>query len=683
MFPARSPVLTASARLTGWLGLLLALGLAAQAAAGETEAHPLLAGCEVDYPPYCSVTPEGRADGFAVELLQAALRVMGRTATFKTGPWDGLKQDLAEGRLQVLPLVGRTPEREALFDFTFPYLTMHGTVVVRKGETGIRSFDDLPGKRVAVLKGDNAEEFVRRSGLAASIAAADTYEIALRELAAGRHDAVVIQRLVFNRLQRQYSLEDLVSVGPPLAGFVQKFCFAVRKGDDRLLSLLNEGLALVMADGTFRQLHERWLALDESAALQSTRLVVGGNAAYPPYSFRDAHGQPTGFLVELTQAIARETGLAVDIQLGPWPVIKQRLLDDEIAVAQGMNYSAARAQAFCFSPASVVVSQVLVHRSGSPPPVGLADLAGRRLLVHRDTVAHEQGLRLGHGDHLILTSGHEEALRRLAAGEGDCALVPRLPALYWIEQHGWRNLIVSQTSITTEGCYAALRGREALMARFTEGLAVLEQKGRIQELRQKWFAPYEESPSLAAVARTVALVALPLLALLVGFILWTRILRHRVAQATARYRELFDAMVDGFALHEIILDPQGVPCDYRFLQVNPAFERLTGLRAADIIGRRVKEVLPMIEASWIATYGRVALTGEPVHFEDYAAAQDKHFEVNAYRSAPGQFACVFKDCSERKRAALALQESQQRLALATDSAKLGIWDWDIVHDRMV
>ena len=94
-----------------------------------------------------------------------------------------------------------------------------------------------------------------------------------------------------------------------------------------------------------------------------------------------------------------------------------------------------------------------------------------------------------------------------------------------------------------------------------------------------------------------------------------RTLFRELAQSEGRYRMLFEAMTEGFALHEIICDDQGRPRDYRFLQVNPAFERLTGLKAADIVGRTLYEVLPQAESLWVERYGSVALTGQPAHFE--------------------------------------------------------------------
>ena len=125
-----------------------------------------------------------------------------------------------------------------------------------------------------------------------------------------------------------------------------------------------------------------------------------------------------------------------------------------------------------------------------------------------------------------------------------------------------------------------------------------------------------------------------------------------------RYRLLFNKMIDGFALHEIICDAHGIPIDYRFLEINPAFEKLTGLRATDIIGKTVLEVLPNTESEWIATYGRVAVTGGSAYFENYSRELNKHFEVSAFSPKKGQIACIFTDITARKKAEEELRASR-------------------------
>ncbi|MDD5258507.1 MAG: ATP-binding protein [bacterium] len=113
---------------------------------------------------------------------------------------------------------------------------------------------------------------------------------------------------------------------------------------------------------------------------------------------------------------------------------------------------------------------------------------------------------------------------------------------------------------------------------------------------------------------------------------------------------LFSNMSEGFAFHRIMLNEKGQPFDYIFLEVNEAFEKLTGLKGKDIIGRRVTEVLPGIEkdpTDWIGQYGKVALTGKPIRFESYSEGIGKYYMVSAFSAQRGYFAVTFNDITER------------------------------------
>jgi ABC-type amino acid transport substrate-binding protein len=306
----------------------------------ELLSPPISAGSEIGYPPFCVVDSDGQANGFSVELMRAALKAMGREVTFRTGPWTDVKNWLEQGDIQALPLVGRTPEREPVFDFTFPYMSFHGAIVVRQDTTDIQDISDLSGRQVAVMKGDNAEEFVRRKDYGFTIHTTATFEDALRELSDGLHDAVIIQRLVALRLIQKAGLTKLKVLNNPITGYRQDWCFAVREGDRDILSLLNEGLALVMADGTYSHLHSKWFAALDLPS--NRRIVIGGDINYPPFEYMDKNGLSKFLTVVATQ---------------------------------------------------------------------------------------------------------EKALRELAKGQYDCALVARISAMYFIKHFGWENLVIGKHSI--------------------------------------------------------------------------------------------------------------------------------------------------------------------------------------------------------------------------------------------
>ena len=130
----------------------------------------------------------------------------------------------------------------------------------------------------------------------------------------------------------------------------------------------------------------------------------------------------------------------------------------------------------------------------------------------------------------------------------------------------------------------------------------------------------------------------------------TRISKARKAEAKIKdkYKNLFDHMQEGFALHEIILDDFGKPVDYRFLEVNKAFENITGLKIEDIKNRTVKEVLPETEEYWIEKYGQVALGGGSTSFPNFSIEMGKHFNVSVYSPSPDKFATIFTDISLEK-----------------------------------
>lgn len=135
---------------------------------------------------------------------------------------------------------------------------------------------------------------------------------------------------------------------------------------------------------------------------------------------------------------------------------------------------------------------------------------------------------------------------------------------------------------------------------------------------------------------------------------------RELQESEEHYRNLFISMSDGFYLSEVIYDDTGEPCDYRYLETNPAFEKIVGLSRNQIVGRTFKELVPEDTTKWLETYCKVAKTGEPAFFEFDSPEYQKTFETYSYQPNKGQVTVLVRDISERKRAEEALRESEEK-----------------------
>ena len=140
-------------------------------------------------------------------------------------------------------------------------------------------------------------------------------------------------------------------------------------------------------------------------------------------------------------------------------------------------------------------------------------------------------------------------------------------------------------------------------------------------------------------------------------------------------RSIIMNMPLAYALHRILLDDTGLPCDYVFIEVNKAFETQTGLSADSIIGRPISEIVPEMmrdNFDWIGTYGGVALTGEPIRFQQYSRNLGRWYSINAYSPEREYFVTLFTDITQEKTELGIASAGEKKLRAYLDPAPLGI-----------
>ncbi|HXV22131.1 MAG TPA: PAS domain S-box protein, partial [Desulfuromonadales bacterium] len=157
-------------------------------------------------------------------------------------------------------------------------------------------------------------------------------------------------------------------------------------------------------------------------------------------------------------------------------------------------------------------------------------------------------------------------------------------------------------------------------------------------------------------------------------------------ESEERYRTLFESIDEGFCVIEMLFDENEKPADFRFLEVNGAFEAQTGISNAP--GRRIREIAPALEEHWFEIYGRVAITGESVRFQHPAEALGRYFDVYAFRvSEPEKHhvAILFNDISERMQREREIARLHTDLAvrareLAEANRELEAFNYTVAHD---
>ena len=330
---------------------------------------------------------------------------------------------------------------------------------------------------------------------------------------------------------------------------------------------------------------------DESAV----ELHLGGDSAYPPFEFLDERGQPAGFNVDLTKAVAKAMGLKVRIDLGPWDKEILQLERGKIDALMGMFKTEERDKKFDFSvPYFIGSYAVLVRKDSSIQSI--ADVKDKVVVVQFGDLGHDYVKENGLGKTIITKSDWAETLKALSAGEGDCAIVFRFQSARLIRELSLDNLkAVGPPIIQRKYGFAVREGDTALLSKLNEGLSIIKSNGDYDAIYKKWFAVYEEQ-TFADVFSYFLWIVLPLLGVTAGAFVWTWMLKKQVKLRTAELSKELQERKQAEAKLQLAASVyrharEGIMITTaagEIIDVNDAFSFITGYSRDDVLGKNPK-----------------------------------------------------------------------------------------------
>ncbi|MFH1843489.1 MAG: transporter substrate-binding domain-containing protein, partial [bacterium] len=274
-----------------------------------------------------------------------------------------------------------------------------------------------------------------------------------------------------------------------------------------------------------------------------TRVVrVGGGDNFAPYHFVE-DGAPTGFDVDLLKAVARVMGMTVDLQLGPWAEVRQRLDRGDLDLLVGMSYSAVRTEQYRFSTPFLALHYKIFISNDQSRIRHEADLRGQRVAVQRGGVMAEYVVSRGYSLRPVLFDSAAEGLQMLAGGQCDCCLLPEFRGLYVSRDLGLTNVVrVGEPIHPTSYGFAVHSHAAELVPRLNQGLAILQSSGEYEQIYNEWFGmlapPGNRTRDLL---RLAVVMVLPLLAVICFSLLWSWSLRRQVLRQTRQLIQARDA----------------------------------------------------------------------------------------------------------------------------------------------
>ncbi len=419
------------------------------------------------------------------------------------------------------------------------------------------------------------------------------------------------------------------------------------------------------------------------------QLVVGVDRDFPPYSYVDADGRIAGFTVDLTRAVAEVMAFDVEFRAGTYEEMLAALERGEIDVIPHLTASEKLERRFAFTLPHLEVSDAIFVRADATGVYTEAHLHDRPTLVWQSGAVEDVLLRRHVASEILPEASIADTMRRLAAGEGDCALVPHLTGLQLARDLKLSNLRIAGPPIKsyTRSLSFGVRVEDRdLLERLEEGLTLVTTTDRYPELYNAWFGVRDSHLQTRELLRWLSWISLPLLLLILLSVAWFASLRRTVARRTAALKESeerLQGILDNAPMMIYMKDADG-----RYLLVNRQFEKLVGRERHQMRDATDSEIFtPPQVAELRAKDALVLESGEIFRCEEIFPAAGgprtflsvrfplHHADGNVYAVC-----AISADVSEQKRAEQERQKLEAQMQQTQKLESLGVLAGGIAHD---
>lgn len=399
------------------------------------------------------------------------------------------------------------------------------------------------------------------------------------------------------------------------------------------------------------------IAAQGNKEISETKLIIGGSYDYPPYSYLDEKGNPAGFSVDLSKAIAKVLHKDSKLILEAWSNVRKHLEDGETNLIHDISFSEKRAEVYDFSVPFHKSPFAVFAKKGSPKVNNIEDMAGRRIIVIKGDMGQDFITEKKLTTSIHPVDSYADAILLLEKGEFDYALLDQLVGLYWIKTLGAENIVLEEYSpFYMKYCYAAKKGNEEILLEINGALSILKKNGTYDEIFNKWMNLINP---FAFTWKEFLYKYLWMFAVIGGVIfllfIWNYTLRKKVLQRTAelnksnislqeseeKLRTLFGAMTELVVVYECVV-ADGLK-NYFIRDCNTSFIKASGKSKEELIGKSVKELnfnefVPDFEESV-----KKAAAGEAYEFVTFLPQLDKHFAVSIISPKKNRFAAIATD----------------------------------------